>query len=212
MDKQDGYDYQFKLILIGDPSVGKSNLLLRYCKNEFNLESTSTIGVEFGNKMTIVDNKAIKAQVWDTCGQEQFKAIAKTYYKGAVGAFIVYDITRRDTFLNVERWYKDIKDNVGQNIVVMLIGNKCDLKHLREVKAEEASSYAVQRNMAYMETSALDSTNVDLTFQSIIKEVYSLAKENKTNMTSSKRATNERVRISAKPKINEGTSDKNGCC
>jgi len=212
MEKQETYDHQFKLILIGDPGVGKSNLLLRYCKNEFNLESTTTIGVEFGNRMVLVENKCIKAQIWDTCGQEQFKAIAKTYYKGAVGALIVYDITRRDTFLKLEKWYQDIKDNVGQNIVIMLVGNKSDLKHLREVKTEEASTYAEKRNMAYMETSALDSTNVELAFQRIITEVYHLA-ANKEKHPNGQRQT-DRVRISARPKGNQVVQDDNGggCC
>lgn len=213
MNNQDTTDYQFKIILIGDPGVGKSNLLLRYCKNEFNLESTTTIGVEFGSKNVLVENKLIKSQIWDTCGQEQFKSIAKTYYKGAVGAVIVYDITRRDTFINVEKWYRDIRENVDYNIVIMLIGNKSDLKHLRAVKTDEASSYAEQRNMAYMETSALDSTNVDLAFQRLTTEVYNLAVQSE-NSSPGRNTTTGRVRISAKPKIKELTAEdrSGGCC
>jgi len=211
MENKETYDHQFKIILIGDAGVGKSNLLLRYCKNEFNLESTTTIGVEFGNRMVTVENKLIKAQIWDTCGQEQFKAIAKTYYKGAAAVLLAYDITRRQTFLKAEKWYQDIKENVGTNVAMMLIGNKSDLKHLREVKPEEAQAYAEKRQMSYMETSALDSSNVELAFQGIITEAYrnTLRKDHQNGENKGYRQ--DRVRISTKPKPDQD-SPKEGCC
>ena len=95
------YDYIMKLILIGDASVGKTNILTKYLKNEFDPTSKATVGVELGTKNIQIDNKIIKVQIWDTAGQERYKAITSTYYKGAKGAIIVYDITRKITFDNI---------------------------------------------------------------------------------------------------------------
>ncbi|KAH0985750.1 hypothetical protein GBA52_012927 [Prunus armeniaca] len=127
----DDYDYLFKVVLIGDSGVGKSNLLSRFTRNEFSLESKSTIGVEFATRSIRVDDKVVKAQIWDTAGQERYRAITSAYYRGAVGALLVYDVTRHVTFENVERWLKELRDHTDANIVIMLVGNKGDLRHLR---------------------------------------------------------------------------------
>ncbi|CAN0259368.1 unnamed protein product, partial [Ectocarpus sp. 13 AM-2016] len=116
------------VVLIGDSGVGKSNLLSRFTRNEFNLESKSTIGVEFATKSIQTEGKTIKAQIWDTAGQERYRAITSAYYRGAVGALLVYDISKHVTFENVERWLKELRDHAEANIVVMLIGNKSDLR------------------------------------------------------------------------------------
>jgi len=168
------YDYLFKIVLIGDSGVGKSNLLSRFTKNEFNLESKTTIGVEFATKSIISDNKVIKAQIWDTAGQERYRAITNAYYRGAVGALLVYDITKPSTFDNVEKWLKELREHAEPHIVVMLVGNKSDLKNLRAVKQEDASAFAEKHRLAFMETSALESSNVELAFQTIITEIYKL--------------------------------------
>ena len=112
--KEDEYDYLFKVVLIGDSGVGKSNLLSRFTRNEFNLESKSTIGVEFATRSIQVDNKTIKAQIWDTAGQERYRAITSAYYRGAVGALLVYDIAKHLTYENVERWLKELRDHAGK--------------------------------------------------------------------------------------------------
>ncbi|KAD7117101.1 hypothetical protein E3N88_04369 [Mikania micrantha] len=117
---EEDYDYLFKVVLIGDSGVGKTNLLSRFSRNEFSLESKSTIGVEFATRSISVDDKIVKAQIWDTAGQERYRAITSAYYRGAVGALIVYDITRNVTFENVERWLKELRDHTDQNIVIML--------------------------------------------------------------------------------------------
>ncbi|KAK9936620.1 hypothetical protein M0R45_013450 [Rubus argutus] len=118
---EDDYDYLFKVVLIGDSGVGKSNLLSRFTRNEFSLESKSTIGVEFATRSLDVDGKVIKAQIWDTAGQERYRAITSAYYRGAVGALLVYDVTRNSTFESVERWLRELRDHTDPNIVVMLI-------------------------------------------------------------------------------------------
>ncbi|CAH9135514.1 unnamed protein product [Cuscuta epithymum] len=169
---QDEYDYLFKLVLIGDSGVGKSNLLSRFTKNEFNLESKSTIGVEFATKSLTVDGKVIKAQIWDTAGQERYRAITSAYYRGAVGALLVYDVTRHVTFENVSRWLKELRDHTDPNIVVMLIGNKSDLRHLVAVRTEEGKEFSERESLYFMETSALESTNVENAFTEVLTQIY----------------------------------------
>ena len=167
MISEEELDYVFKVIFLGDSSVGKSNIILKYYKNIFYKNSKSTVGVEFYSKViTTQENKNIKIQIWDTAGQERFKSITTSYYKGAKGAIIVYDITRRGTFDNVREWYKDIKSMADNtNIVIMLIGNKCDLINERVVSTEEGKREAEMNGMAFMETSALDGTNIQNAFE-----------------------------------------------
>ncbi|KAJ6696519.1 hypothetical protein OIU74_015430 [Salix koriyanagi] len=166
------YDYLFKIVLIGDSGVGKSNLLSRFTRNEFCLESKSTIGVEFATRTLQVEGRTVKAQIWDTAGQERYRAITSAYYRGALGALLVYDVTKPTTFENVSRWLKELRDHADSNIVIMLIGNKTDLKHLRAVAAEDAQGYAEKEGLAFVETSALEATNVDKAFQTILSEIY----------------------------------------
>ncbi|MBA0822922.1 hypothetical protein Goarm_019686, partial [Gossypium armourianum] len=159
-------------VLIGDSGVGKSNLLSRFTKNEFNLESKSTIGVEFATRSIRVDDKVVKAQIWDTAGQERYRAITSAYYRGAVGALLVYDVTRHITFENVERWLKELRDHTDSNIVIMLVGNKADLRHLRAVSTEEAKAFAEREKTYFMETSALESLNVENAFTEVLTQIY----------------------------------------
>ncbi|KAF3835009.1 hypothetical protein F7725_027567 [Dissostichus mawsoni] len=141
-NRDDEYDFLFKVVLIGDSGVGKSNLLSRFTRNEFNLESKSTIGVEFATRSIQVDGKTIKAQIWDTAGQERYRAITSAYYRGAVGALLVYDIAKHLTYENIERWLKELRDHADNNIVIMQVGNKSDLRHLRAVPTDEARAFA----------------------------------------------------------------------
>lgn len=166
------YDFLCKVVLIGDSGVGKSNLLSRFTRNEFNSETNATIGVEFATKSVEVDGTIIKAQIWDTAGQERYRAIISAYYRGAVGALIVYDITQLTTFTNVERWLIELRENSSENVVIMLVGNKSDVKHLREITTPIAKAFAELNGLFFIETSALDSTNVELAFQSILIEIY----------------------------------------
>ncbi|KAF2462358.1 small GTP-binding protein [Lineolata rhizophorae] len=162
----------YAVVLIGDSGVGKSNLLSRFTRNEFNLDSKSTIGVEFATRSIQVDNKTIKAQIWDTAGQERYRAITSAYYRGAVGALLVYDISKHQTFENVTRWLKELRDHADSNIVIMLVGNKSDLRHLRAVPTQDAKEFASENVLSFIETSALDATNVELAFQNILTDIY----------------------------------------
>ena len=165
------YDLIFKLVLIGDSGVGKTNILSRYISNEFSYSTKSTVGVEFGSKIIKRDDKLIKIQIWDTAGQERYKSITSAYYKGAKGAFVVYDITRKDTFVNVDKWIGELKTCGNEDVFILLIGNKCDLKNERQVTEEEASKKADELKIAYCETSALDGKNVDYAFETVVEEV-----------------------------------------
>ncbi|KAF2610822.1 hypothetical protein F2Q70_00008222 [Brassica cretica] len=111
-DEEGGEEYLFKIVIIGDSAVGKSNLLSRYARNEFNAHSKATIGVEFQTQSMEIEGKDVKAQIWDTAGQERFRAVTSAYYRGAVGALVVYDISRRSTFESVARWLDELKSCV----------------------------------------------------------------------------------------------------
>ncbi|CAH8558824.1 unnamed protein product [Schistosoma turkestanicum] len=162
----------FKIVLIGDSGVGKTNLRSRFTNDEFNLESKSTIGVDFATKNVKIDGKVVKAQIWDTAGQERYRAITSTYYRGAVGALLVYDISKPHTFFNLDKWLEELKEYASDDIVVMLVGNKCDLKHLRCVLTEDARKFAEGKGISFMETSALDSVNVDEAFNQTLETIY----------------------------------------
>ena len=168
----DKYDYLFKVVVIGDSGVGKSNLLSRFTRNEFNLESKSTIGVEFATRTVSMEGKTIKAQIWDTAGQERYRAITSAYYRGAVGALVVYDITKDVSFENVEKWLAELKENATADITMMLVGNKTDLANQRLVSTEQGKAYAESRGITFLEASALQNANVEASFLQILSEIY----------------------------------------
>jgi Ras-related protein Rab-11A len=128
----------FKIVIVGDSGVGKSNILSRYIQDEFYKESKSTVGVELSTKIYKIKDSIVKVNIWDTAGQERYKSITGSYYKGARGAMIVYDITKKDTFESVNKWHSDIRSMGDNGIMVLLVGNKCDLNLLRQVDYSEA--------------------------------------------------------------------------
>ncbi|KAI4382401.1 hypothetical protein MLD38_008373 [Melastoma candidum] len=206
------YDYLFKIVLIGDSGVGKSNILSRFTRNEFCLESKSTIGVEFATRTLQVEGKTIKAQIWDTAGQERYRAITSAYYRGAVGALLVYDVTKRQTFDNVQRWLRELRDHADSNIVIMMAGNKSDLNHLRAVQEGDGQALAEREGLSFLETSALDATNVEKAFQTILGEIY--------HITSKKALAAQQAAATSLPgqgtTINvsdsSGLANSRGCC
>jgi len=210
--RDDEYDYLFKVVLIGDSGVGKSNLLSRFTRNEFNLESKSTIGVEFATRSIQVDGKTIKAQIWDTAGQERYRAITSAYYRGAVGALLVYDIAKHLTYENVERWLRELRDHADANIVVMLVGNKSDLRHLRAVPTEEAKAFAEKNTLSFIETSALDSTNVETAFHQILTEIYRIVSQKQiTDGTGDMDKPGGSQTINLQPTVTDN-KEKKPCC
>ncbi|KAI9547761.1 ras-related protein Rab-11B [Gymnodraco acuticeps] len=213
-NRDDEYDFLFKVVLIGDSGVGKSNLLSRFTRNEFNLESKSTIGVEFATRSIQVDGKTIKAQIWDTAGQERYRAITSAYYRGAVGALLVYDIAKHLTYENIERWLKELRDHADNNIVIMQVGNKSDLRHLRAVPTDEARAFAEKNSISFIETSALDSTNVEEAFKNILTEIYRIVSQKQIADRSAHDESpgNNVVDISVPPTTDGQKGNKLQCC
>ncbi|KAL0590619.1 Ras-related protein Rab-25 [Plecturocebus cupreus] len=166
---EEDYNFVFKVVLIGESGVGKTNLLSRFTRNEFSHDSRTTIGVEFSTRTVMLGTAAVKAQIWDTAGLERYRAITSAYYRGAVGALLVFDLTKHQTYAVVERWLKELYDHAEATIVVMLVGNKSDLSQAREVPTEEARMFAENNGLLFLETSALDSTNVELAFETVLK-------------------------------------------
>ena len=177
-EDEDNYDMIFKILIIGDSGVGKSNLLLRYVKNEFASDMRSTVGVEFGTKMLKIENYDVKAQIWDTAGQERYRAITSAYYKGAKGVLIVYDITRKNSFDNVDKWLNDFKMKSDEDAAIVIVGNKSDLINEREVSIEEATLKAQVNHLAFFETSAKENENVHSAFMSLMNQVLKNYKKN----------------------------------
>eukprot|EP01096_Ripella_sp_DP13-Kostka_P016652 TRINITY_DN817_c0_g1_i1.p1 TRINITY_DN817_c0_g1~~TRINITY_DN817_c0_g1_i1.p1 ORF type:complete len:198 (+),score=79.14 TRINITY_DN817_c0_g1_i1:104-697(+) len=166
------YKYLFKYIIVGDQAVGKSCLLLRFTDNRFQPVHDLTIGVEFGSRTVKIDSNQIKLQIWDTAGQEKFRSITRSYYRGAAGALLVYDITRRETFDHLQSWLEDCRRYSNHNIVIMLIGNKCDLESERAVSKEEGAAFAAKNGLTFLETSAKTSDNVEEAFTQSSQKIY----------------------------------------
>eukprot|EP01132_Coremiostelium_polycephalum_P008646 gene8646-10643_t len=173
-------DYLFKIVIIGDSAVGKSNLLNRFTRNEFTEKTKATIGVDFGTKSIEIDGKVVTAQCWDTAGQERFRAVTSGYYRGAVGAMIVYDITSKViSFKNVTRWLNELREMAEPDILIMMVGNKSDLELSREVPTKEAQAFAESNKISFLETSALNSNNVNQAFERLLTDIYRLVNDKK---------------------------------
>ncbi|KPI87417.1 putative ras-related protein rab-2a [Leptomonas seymouri] len=164
--------FVFKYIIIGDSGVGKSCLLLQFTDKRFEPLHDLTIGVEFGARLISVQGKSVKLQIWDTAGQESFRSITRSYYRGASGALLVYDVTRRETFTHLQSWLEDAKANANTALVIMLIGNKCDLDSKRQVSREEGETFARHNGLVFMETSAKTAQNVDDAFLQTAALIY----------------------------------------
>ena len=163
-----------KVILIGDSSVGKTNIMTKYLKNEFKEDSKATVGVEFGSKNFTIEGHSIKAQIWDTAGQERYRSITNAYYKGAKGAFVVYDITRKETFSSIDKWITDLRSSADKKINIILIGNKTDLEQNREVTKEQGSEKSKAFGVAFMETSANNGENIEQAFDEMMQQVFNI--------------------------------------
>jgi small GTP-binding protein len=192
--------------------VGKSCILLQFTDNKFRHQHELTIGVEFGAKSIQINGKTIKIQIWDTAGQEAFQAITRTYYKGAIGALLVYDITRKETFTHVTKWLEDVRTNSSKNVTVILIGNKKDLDDKRQVSFEEGEAFAKEHGLMFLETSAKTALNVveafNLSAQCILNNIEKTGIDPTLNSNINLNKGMEGVN----PGGINGPNKKNSCC
>jgi len=209
------YAYLFKYIIIGDTGVGKSCLLLQFTDKRFQPVHDLTIGVEFGARMiTVKGDVQVKLQIWDTAGQESFRSITRSYYRGAAGALLVYDITRRDTFQHLGRWLEEAKQHAQPNMVILLIGNKNDLEHRRAVSTEEGKAFADANGLLFMETSAKTAYNVEQAFLKTAEEIHAKIKSGEIDVTNESHG----IKVGMAASQNRGlpaaaaTTRQNSCC
>lgn len=194
-------DYIFKVLIIGDSSVGKSNILLRFSDDKFHDTFLPTIGVDFKIKNLQINNKAIKLNIWDTAGQERFKTITAAYYKGSHGVIIVYDITDPESFRNVPNWIAEAKKHAGPGVTRILVGNKCDLKDDRKVDFQTGKNFADSEGMLFFECSAKAKINISEIFEALSKQMYENLPDNE------KKVRGDEMNLTAQRK-----SVNSGCC
>lgn len=207
MSTPQDYDYLFKVLLIGNSSVGKSSLLLRFVDNAWSDLFVPTIGVDFKIKTMTIDSKNVKLQIWDTAGQERFKNITASYYRGAHGILVVYDITDMESFKNINNWLIEIEKNANKNVYKILIGNKCDLEEKRTVSTQQGKELAETYGMKFIETSAKNNTNVNEAFELLGREIMKLSLNDKDkNYSNSNR---NKVNLN---KAEEIQYKRQGCC
>ena len=212
-EEESSYELLYKVIIIGDTAVGKSNILSRYVKDEFSSNSKSTVGVELGIKFLKIKNTKTKIQIWDTAGQERYRAITSSYFKGSNGCFIVYDITNEASFNNVENWYEQIQKETSKDIPILLVGNKCDLEDERKVPIEKGKEKAKNLNCAFFETSALKKINIDKIFEELVNNIYEKTGGNKNDDDINIELVKDDKGINLNDDKNDGKdSKKGGCC
>ena len=197
----------FKIILIGDSTTGKTNILSKYLNDKFDRNTKATIGMELGNKSFKINNDTVNCQIWDTAGQERYRSMTKAYYQGALGALIVYDITRRNTFENVENWLSDLKKCADNKVSIILLVNKNHLEEEREVKTEEGELFAKDNNIAFLETSALNGKNIEIAFKTLVDEVYNKCHREFESVTNVEIMKGKAINLEEKEEKN-----KSKCC
>lgn len=198
------YDHLFKILIIGDSSVGKTSVLLRFVDDMYSPEFQTTIGVDFKIANLNINNKVIKLQLWDTAGQDRFRNIVASYYRGAQGIMLMYDITNPASFQSVTRWHEEAQGYLQSSVPKLLIGNKADLANQRAVKLDEAHQLAERLGMDYIETSAKSSQNVKQAFESMSRKILSTVS-----------ATRPTAGIPTPTRVTEGKSiskSDGGCC
>jgi len=177
------WHYVLKFIITGDAAVGKSSLLVRLTDQRFLANPDPTLGVEFGSKLITIpeENKVVKLQCWDTAGTESFRSITRSYYRGAAGCLLVYDVTSRQSFTNARTWLADVREHADPHLTCILVGNKLDLcsedgasapgRRTREVPTDEAELWAKEEGLLFVEASAKSGHNVETAFEEATRDI-----------------------------------------
>ena len=204
----------FKIIIVGDLSSGKTNIVTQYISHKFVQDSQPTIGVEMFNKDFQINEDKVSAQIWDTAGQEKYNALTSSYYKGAKGAIVVYDITQESTFLKVEQFVKDLREKSDKNVYMILVGNKIDLEENRKVSKEEGKILADKLKMGFFEVSAKNGTGIEDLFKNLIDNVYEKNNREFKSMASIEIEMEDANKINLIPKNdnNVNVKKKKKCC
>ena len=205
------YDYLFKLLLIGDSGVGKTCILFRFSDDAFNHTFISTIGIDFKIKTIELKGKKIKLQIWDTAGQERFHTITTSYYRGAMGILLVYDVTNAKSFDNIAKWLRNIEEHANEDVEKIIIGNKCDMEERRVIPTERGEEIASAHNIPFIETSAKANINIDRVFLELTDAILArtTAKEANDAGNSASNANSGRVFIS---RIDSTGKSSYRCC
>ena len=210
MSSDQQYDFLFKILLVGNSSVGKSSLFLRFVDDVWNDVFVPTIGVDFKIKTLKINEKNVKLQIWDTAGQERFRTIISSYYKGAQGILLVFDVTEKESFESLNNWLIEIEKNANKNVVKILIGNKNDLEDKRVISFSQAKDFADSNGLKYVETSAKTNNNVTEAFSEIGKELMDASSKDKEFFANENKKT---ISISDKTMdLNSKNKNENGCC
>ena len=215
------YTYSVKFIIVGDSSVGKSNILLRFSRNVFDPGHQATLGIEFANKHLEYNNTDYLVQVWDTAGQENFRSVTRAYYKASAVAMVVYDISSEESFQHIQSWIKDCKDLAPKTVQLVLIGNKSDLEEERVIQKERGEELARENSMLFFETSALNGKGIEEAFLKSIEAVDQKIRSGFYDMNNSSNqgikkihngSEGERVIDKKSLSIGKKTKNEDNCC
>ena len=201
------YDKTCQILLLGDTQVGKTCLINRYTNGVFKEEYTSTVGIDFYTKPEEINNKTVQVKIWDTVGQERFRALTPSFLRNAEGVVIVFDVTSQDSFDNVKGWINSIKSNLGEKIIpIIIVGNKIDMENMREISKEDGNKTASENGFKYFETSAKTGKGVDEAFKEIVNQILDIQDKNDDEKV------DERPSVKIHKDNNKDNQKKKGCC
>ena len=171
MDLNAEFEYSIKLLLLGDSCVGKSNFIYRFINNEFKGQHLTSSGIELKSTELIINNKRLHLQLWDTAGQEKYRSVTKTLFSKVQGFIAMFDLTKEQTFVNVKSWIELIKEECGNHIPILLVGNKSDLKDQKFISEENIKKYTEEQNLEYIQTSSKTGDNIKKAINMICKQI-----------------------------------------
>jgi len=196
---------KYKLVFLGDQSVGKTSIITRFMYDTFDNTYQATIGIDFLSKTLWLQDRNVRLQLWDTAGQERFRSLIPSYIRDSSVAVIVYDIANRNSFLNTTKWLDDVRTERGQDVVVMLVGNKTDLNEKRQVPTEEGEAKAKEYNIMFIETSAKAGVNVKALFRKVAAALLD------NNAIQPSKSANELIDVNLQPNSETKDQTQAGC-